>query len=288
MLPITAIILTYNEELNIEKCLKSIPDEINEIFVVDSYSDDNTLQIIETFRNVRVFQNVFETHSRQWIWALENLPISNDWIFGLDSDHVVTPQLREDLISLFRRGVDDIDGIYVNRKYKFLGRWIKYGGYYPKFLLKIFRKKKVRIDPNELLDHHFYINGKTVILESNIIEENFKEIDISFWSCKHVNYSKRLANELIDNDINNFVGKEKNTPDYKTFRYKKFFYNLPLFARPLFYFTYRYFIRLGFLDGREGLIFHFLHAFWFRFLVDAEIYGLEKKRKNEIYKYPSK
>lgn len=279
MLPITVVVLTFNEELNIEKCLRSISDEIDEIFIVDSYSDDETLRIINKFKNVKVFQNEFETHSKQWIWALDNLPISNEWVFGLDSDHEVTAQLWKDLINLFQKGVDDLDGLYVNRKYKFLGKWIKFGGYYPKYLLKIFRKNKVRINPNELLDHHFNIKGKTTIMKSDIIEENLKEKDLSFWCDKHIKYSKRLATEIVSNDINYFINVEKNSPDYKTYRHKKLFYNLPLFLRPILYFFYRYFIRLGFMDGREGLVFHFLHALWFRFLVDAEIYQIKNNRK---------
>ncbi|MGH7884209.1 MAG: glycosyltransferase family 2 protein [Thermodesulfobacteriota bacterium] len=279
-LPLTVVILTFNEELNIEKCLNSVADYVNGIFIVDSYSTDKTLEIAKNFENVVIFQNKFETHSKQWLWALKNLPIKNDWIFGLDCDQTVTNKLWIELIDLFKNGVDNFDGLYIKRKYIFMGKWIKYGGFYPKYLLKIFRKNKVIVDSNELVDHHFFINGTTKLLENDIIEENYNENNLSFWTYKHIKYAERFAVEFSKKNEHNNKLSLDGTPDQKIITNKTIFYKLPAFLRPFLYFIYRYFIRLGFLDGRQGLIFHFLHALWFRFLVDAKIFELKNNEKS--------
>ncbi len=275
-LPISVIILTYNEELNIEKCLKSITNYVNNIYIVDSYSDDKTLEIANKFNNVDVLQHEFETHSKQWLWALENLSIETEWIFGLDSDQTITKELWSELESLFPVLPEDVHGLYVKRKYIFMGKWIRYGGFYPKYLLKIFKKDKVRIDSDELVDHHFYIDGRTKLLNNDIIEENHKEDDLSFWTDKHIKYAERFALEYTKKNGSSGKASTKGSPDQRISQNKSIFYKLPPFLRPFLYFFYRYIIRLGFLDGKQGLIFHFLHALWFRFLVDAKIYELKK------------
>ena len=273
-LPITAIILTYNEELNIEKCLSSLEGWLDEIIVLDSNSTDSTLKIVEKYTD-KLFINKFETHSKQWKWALENLPISNDWVFGLDSDQSVSAGLKEKLIQLFANDIPGTDGYYVKRRQIFLGQWIRYGGYYPKYLLKLFKKDKVFIDGDELVDHHFYIESNTEVIEGDIIEDNIKERDLSFWIDKHLKYAELLANEIV-NEKNIKKERKVSGPDLKTKRAKNIYYSFPMFVRPILYFIWRYIFQLGFLDGRKGFIFHFFQALCFRFIVDAKIYELNK------------
>ncbi|MEO0166094.1 MAG: glycosyltransferase family 2 protein [candidate division WOR-3 bacterium] len=279
-LPISVIILTYNEEKNIEECLKSVYGWVEEIFIVDSYSTDKTLEIAKKYTD-KIYQHEFETHTKQWQWALKTLPVISDWIFGLDADQRVSIELKRELESLFSNNLTDVDGVYVSRRQIFLGRWIKYGGYYPKYLLKIFKKDKVFFDESDYVDHHFYVKGKTIILKSDIIEDNVKERDSSFWLKKHIKYAELHAMEFLmplNKKINpSFAG----SPDERTLFLKNIYQRLPLFIRPFLYFFHRYFFRLGFLDGKEGLIFHFLQGFWYRFLVDAKIYEIEKRARVE-------
>ena len=210
-IPITAIILTYNEEKNIDKCVSSLSGWIDEIIVLDSNSTDSTIDIVENYTK-KIFLHEFETHSKQWNWALENLPIKNEWVIGLDSDQSVSEELKNKLFEVFNNQANEYDGYYVRRKQIFLGKWIKYGGYYPKYLLKIFRKDKVVIDESELVDHHFYVEGETGVIESDIIEDNAKERDLSFWFKKHINYAELFANEVINNKKSQLEQKDLSGP----------------------------------------------------------------------------
>ncbi|MGC8660870.1 MAG: glycosyltransferase family 2 protein, partial [Desulfomonilaceae bacterium] len=175
-------------------------------------------------------------------------------------------------------------GIYVKRRVYFLGKWIKHGNYYPVWLLRIWRYGKGYCE-QRLMDEHIKISeGKTVNFNNDIVDDN--KNDISWWTQKHNNYSTREAVDIL-NIIYNFVSYDDITPRFfgnqvQRKRWLKYIYaKMPLFVRPFLYFVYRYFIKLGFLDGKEGLIFHFLQGFWYRFLVDAKIYEIEKKASKE-------
>ncbi len=275
-LPISAVILTYNEEKNIQTCLDSIKDFAQDIFIVDSFSTDKTLEIVKNYTD-KIIQHKFETHTKQWKWALEELPIKTEWVFTPDADQSITDKLKKSFIHFLKNDLRDISGLYVSRKQIFLGRWIKYGGYYPKYLLKAFKKDKVLIDANELVDHHFYVNGKTMKLDGDLIENNLKENDLDFWSTKHLKYAELLAKEELSSSRLKYSCPEIATPHWISQQLKRTYTNMPLFLRAFSYFLYRYFIKFGFLDGREGLIFHFLQGCWFRFLVDAKIYEMKKR-----------
>jgi glycosyltransferase involved in cell wall biosynthesis len=275
--PITAVILTYNEELNLASCLRSLVECVSEIFVVDSGSSDKTLTIAKDHRAI-VIQHPFETHARQWAWALEHLPCRHEWILGLDADQRLTPELGAEIARLFR---DDsatlaaVDGFYVKRRQVFRGQWIRFGGYYPKHLLKLVRRNRVSIDTCDLVDHHFVVRGRTEMLRHDLIEENKKEDDISFWTEKHIRYAALLAQEELLREtagaIAPVVPALLGSPDERALWRKRLWRHLPHYLRPFMYFGYRYFLRLGFLDGKQGLIFHFLHACWFRLLIDVKL-----------------
>jgi glycosyltransferase involved in cell wall biosynthesis len=271
-IPVSVIILTYNEEKNLLSTLEGVVNLVDEIFIVDSFSTDTTLDIAKEY-NAVVYQNKFETHTKQWLYALTNLPITNGWILGLDADQKITIELKNELKELFKGGDPPFDGYYIKRKMFFLGQWIRYGGYYPRYLLKLFRKDKVFLDAGELMDHHFYVNGYTSSLYSDMIEDNKNET-LQFWLTKHVRYAKLQAQEEIERTREhvktnaNILGNQ----DERRQSLKNIWEMAPLFLRPFIYFLYRYFFQLGFLDGRVGIIFHFLQAFWYRFTVDALIY----------------
>jgi glycosyltransferase involved in cell wall biosynthesis len=277
------IVLTFNEEDNLEACLRSVARSCREAFVVDSGSTDNTVEIAR--RHARVEHHPFETHARQWKWAMDNLPLSTDWVLALDADQRLTPELEGELQKLFSHGVipEDVDGFYINRRQVFKGRWIRHGGYYPKYLLKLFRVSKVQLDSGDLVDHHFYVPGRTEKLRHDLVEENQKENSISFWIQKHNRYAVLMAHEELErrNTPKSLMKPAVcGSPDQRVLWRKNFWYKCPSYFRPCLYFVYRYCFRLGFLDGNQVVIFHFLQAFWFRLLVDINIEELRDSAAN--------
>jgi hypothetical protein len=177
----------------------------------------------------------------------------------------------------------DVSGFYFNRKNYFKGRWIKHGGYFPKYLLKMFRTGVGYSDLNENMDHRFIVPGKTLIWNDGyLIEENTKENRISFWIEKHNRYSEQIAVEELERHLNirqqTLAPKIFGSPDEKIAYLKSYWWRMPLYLRPVIYFSYRYFFKLGILDGKQGFIFHFLQGFWFRLIVDIKI----EEKKNDI------
>ena len=280
-LPISCVILTYNEEKNLTRTLKSVSQWVGEIFIVDSFSTDKTLKLAEEFTD-KIYQHCFNSHVQQWSWAFKKLPFSFQWCLALDADQVVSLDLQNELKKIFKNLPLDFEGFYINRRQIFQGKWIRFGGYYPKYLLRLFKLKAVYCDERELVDKHFYVNGKTAILKSDIIEENYKENNISFWIEKHNRYSSLLAQEEVRFKNDNYRDLIKpclwGNPDQSILYFKRSYYRFPLYIRSFIYFLYRYLLRLGFLDGRKGLLFHFLQGFWYRLLVDIKVEELKRQR----------
>jgi exosortase/archaeosortase family protein len=281
------IILTYNEELHLPRLLRSVAELDAPIFILDSGSTDNTLNIAAEY-NAVVLNHAFENHPKQWDFALKNFDIKTPWVICLDADQVVTPELKAKLLNFKDEDYKDIDGIYFNRKNYFKGRWIKHGGYSPFYLLKMIRFGVGYSDLNENMDHRFIVPGKTVVWKDGyIVEENLKENNIKFWIDKHNRYSDLVAAEEVERMLNlrtqtlkpNFWG----SPDERTARFKQLWWQLPRYTRPILYFIYRMFFQLGILDGREGVIFHFLQAYWFRLIVDVKIDEILKYQHPEKY-----
>lgn len=271
---LSIIILTYNEEKNIHKCLSSLKALDAPIYIIDSFSSDQTESIAKNF-GAKFIQNKFETHVKQWQFALNIPEIQSEWILGLDADQELTTALVSE-IQIVLNSKPQANGFYLNRRNYFMGQWIKHGGYYPRYLLKLFRKNAVYLDENEMMDHHFYVNGNTAKLKNDLIENNLKE-DLSFWISKHNQYATLQATEEVKGSYSS-KGRWFGDQDERRLFIKARWNQLPLFLRPFLYFTYRYIVQLGFLDGVKGLIFHFLQAFWYRFLVDAKIYELRKRK----------
>ncbi len=276
-LPISAIILTYNEERNLPECLQSLHGWIDEVLIVDSGSTDRTQDIARSF-GAQVVEHSFETHAKQWAWALEQLSLRYDWIIGLDADQRVTPELRNELCALFNvqpERLTNIEGIYIKRRQIFRGAWIRHGGYYPKYLLKLFRRDSVFVDPQDLMDHHFYVSGKSIKLQHDILEDNQKEQSIAFWIEKHNRYAILHAREELKRRGAQHTwplhAALLGNPDQQVIWLKQRWDHMPLYVRPFLYFFLRYFILLGFLDGKQGFIFHFLQGFWYRLLVDIHL-----------------
>jgi glycosyltransferase involved in cell wall biosynthesis len=280
MIPVTLIVTTRNEEANIEKCLQSAYGFIDQVFVIDSESEDRTVDISRRYAEVI---NLPYDHSKiiPWIyqWALDNLPIRNEWVLILEADQQLTEALKRELEKLFSKTEIAENAFYVRRAQIFRGKQLRFGGYGSKYMLKLFRRSAGELDPEES-DTRVYVKGKIGKLRSPIIEENQKENDILFYLQKHLRYADTFAREELyrrEHGIN-FKLRPRlfGTPDERTLWLKSMYFRTPLYVRPFVYFIYRYFILLGFLDGKQGSIFHFLQAFWFRLILDIRLEELQK------------
>jgi glycosyltransferase involved in cell wall biosynthesis len=283
--PYSFIVLTYNEELHLQRFLESVADLRAPVFVVDSGSTDATLSIAHEF-GAQVLHNVFENHPQQWDFALKNCPIQTPWVIGLDADHVLTPELKQRLLNFRDEDFAGINGVYFNRKNFFKGRWIKHGGYYPFYLLKMFRYGVGYSDISEKMDHRFAVPGKTIIWkDGHILEQNLKENRISFWIDKHNRYSDLVAQQEVERMQTGFQSAERpafwGSPNERKAWFKKRWHKLPRYVRPALYFTQRMVFQLGIFDGRTGIIFHFLQGFWFRLIVDIKIDELLKQQQHD-------
>ena len=281
--PVTVIVLTKNEERNLSNCLQSVAGWCQQMFVVDSGSTDGTFEIANQFGALVVY-HAFAGHTRQWNWALRNLPFACEWALCLDADQQVTPALRYEITSVLT-GIQATpqSGFYLKRRQIFRGKWIRHGGYYPKLLLKLFRHELAWCDENERLDSRFYVKGKIGILKHDLIEDNQNEHNMTFWIDKHNRYATAQAMEELERRGHALSWAIEprlcGTPDQRTLFFRNFWYRcLPLYVRPFLLFFYRYFLRLGFLDGKQGLIFHFNQSLWFRLLVDTKLEELAQDR----------
>lgn len=274
---ISAVILTFNEETNIRACLESIRDVVSEIFIVDSGSTDRTLQIAGEY-NCKIINHHFENYSLQRNWALENLPISNDWILNLDADHRVTTELKNELKIIFDKNIPSgVNGFLTSRRTIFMGKWIRHGGHYPTYHSVLFKKGKGYCEIKKY-DQHFKVEGDLVKLKGDVID--IITDSLFNFTSRHNKWSGLEATEQysgIKNEEGVIESSRKGNAIQKRRYLKTIYEKFPLFLRPLMYFIIRYLFRLGFLDGTRGFIFHFLQGFWFRFLIDAKIYELKKK-----------
>lgn len=277
---VTVLILTYNEEQHLARAIASVRSFAQQVIVVDSFSTDRTVEIARGL-GATVLQNRWENnHARQFNWGLDHAPIAGDWVMRLDADEYVTPELAEEIGRRLAGLPADVSGIYVKRRIHFLGRWIRHGGMYPMWVLRVWRAGRGRCE-NRWMDEHIRLNeGVSVRFDHDLVDENLN--DLSWWTEKHNRYAVREAADLLNmkyqfaayDDLAALPGVEQSK--IKRWIKERVYARLPLFVRPGAYFVYRYFLRLGFLDGRPGLVWHVLQGFWYRFLVDAKVYEAER------------
>ena len=159
-------------------------------------------------------------------------------------------------------------------------RWMRHGGYYPTWLLRIWRHDSGIMEQRWMDEHIKLTSGNATFFENDIVDDN--KNDLAWWITKHNNYSIKEAVEIL-NIIYEFriddgvEPKMFGTQEERKRKLKHIYARLPLFWRPFIYFIWRYFVRLGFLDGKSGIVWHFLQGFWYRFLVDALIYEIYSK-----------
>lgn len=265
--PVAAIVLACNEERNIGACLDTLAPWVQQLFVVDSGSTDRTIAIARA-RGATVVAHPFEHYGAQRNWALDHLPIAAPWVLHVDADERVTPELRASIAEVAARDEASTVGYLVARRTMFMGRWIRHGGHYPAWHLRLMRAGAGRCE-DRLYDQHFYVDGPVRKLQGDLIDTITP--DLATFTMRHARWA---ALEAAESDAAANTGRIRgrlaggNAIERR--RWLRGWYGrMPLLVRPLLYFGYRYVVRLGFLDGRAGLVFHVLQGFWFRFLVDA-------------------
>lgn len=267
----TVIILTKNEETDIERCIRSVEGWVKRIVIVDSGSTDRTVEIAERLGVEIVRHEPFVDYGRQFNWAIDNLRIKTTWVFRLDADEVITPELRKELEKeLEHHATDDVSGFMMRYKVEFMGRYLMHGGFYPFQKITIFKYGKGRFEERAMGEHIVLSEGRCVYLRNDAIHHTLKTLDL--YINKHNWYATREVQDYFDVRS----GRENALLDGQPERAKKLrdglYYHLPMFLRAKLFFWYRYYLRLGFLDGTPGYIFAFLQAYWYRTLVDAKIY----------------
>jgi glycosyltransferase involved in cell wall biosynthesis len=281
--PISFLIPVKNEAANLPRCLESIT-WAGEVFVVDSGSTDATAEIAKSY-GAKVVQFHFSgTWPKKKNWALENLPFSFDWVFILDADEVLPAQAMEETLSSVTSGAHD--GYWINRRYFFLGKWLKHA-YYPNWNLRLFKHKLGRYEMLTALDtasgdnevhEHIVLNGTSGFLTTVMDHYAFPSVDV--FIEKHNRYSNWEAKVALDENSSNKAVTKPLAKTGGSFALRRQLKNLSrhLPFRPLLRFLYVYIWQKGFLDGVEGYYFACLHGLY-EFLVVIKTFELKKQGK---------
>jgi glycosyltransferase involved in cell wall biosynthesis len=277
-LPITAIVMTYNEERNLRACLESVRPWVEDIFVVDSFSTDRTLAMAAEYGCV-VEKHPFRNQAEQFQWALDTLRLRTEWVLRLDADERWTAEGFREL----RTVIADprISAVSVRRRIMFMGRWMKHGGLYASEFVRVFRRGHASVE-RRWMDEHLHVSGKIASSNIDVIEANYdRQENVALWTTKHNDYSTREAIDMLlraedPASVDSIADIRGDKTARKRWLKENVYGRAPLFVRPIAYFVYRYFFKLGFLDGVPGLIFNVLQGFWYRFLVDVKVYQLQR------------
>ena len=268
---ITVIILTYNEEMHVERCISSAKQLTDSIYIIDSYSSDSTLALASKAK-VKCLSRKFDSHSHQFNWGLEQIEPC-DWVIRLDADEYMEPDLVASISSSVVKSGKSIHGFAFNRRIKFLGKDIFHGGVFPVEVVRMFRYGSGIVEPR-LMDEHIIVNGKTPCLDGELIDDNLNSL--TWWIEKHNRYSSLEALESLCAKYRTVVKQNLSGATLKRRGMKEIYMKAPVAFRASLLFGYRYFIRLGLLDGFYGFLFHFLQGYWYRLIVDAKFKLLDE------------
>jgi glycosyltransferase involved in cell wall biosynthesis len=276
---LAVVMLAYNEEKHIARALESVAGIAREIFIIDSSSTDRTAELARGYGAI-VLQREFTSCARLFQWALDNAPITASWIMKLDADEVIEPDLGAKISAELPTLGEDVVGVNLKRKHIFLGRWIRHGGRYPVILLRIWRRGCGRVEDRWMDEHVIVWGGRTVTFEGGFADHNLN--DLTFFTNKHNKYATREAvdvivrrRELLARDTGLSVQGSSLQAAVKRFVKEKIYNRVPYQIAAPAYFLYRLIFQLGFLDGKEGLVYHGLQGLWYRFLVGAKLDELE-------------
>lgn len=261
---------------------------MKEVFIIDSYSKDRTLDIVKEFQKsldaagdtkITVLQNKWVNYATQFNWALDKAHIKTVWTLRLDADEYLCEDLVEELNSKLDKEPEDVTGISFLLRRVWMGRIIR-RGLPPILQMRLFRTGKARSEVRQMDEHLELLEGHGVDYNGEWADDNLN--DISWWTQKHVGYAIREATDLLDIEYNLTGASDEDrnrniTSDARAKRMRKHSYaKKPLFFRAFAYFCYRYFFRLGLLEGQEGFMWHFFQRLWYRMLVDAKVYEVKK------------
>ncbi len=284
MLDISVIILTYNEEIHIRRCLERISPIVKAIFLIDCFSTDKTIEIAQCFDNVTILQNQWVNYATQFNWGLQHAPIQTKWVLRLDADEYLTEELVEELKIKLPQLSTQYTGVIFPLRRVFLGKAIRKG--MPKVkLLRLFQYGKGQSEVRLMDEHIQLLEGEAIEFEHEFADDNLN--NLSWWSQKHIGYAIREAVDLLDieydltgsakEDENRVISEQAKEKRFKKHKYAK----QPLFWRSFAYFCYRYFFKLGFTEGKEAFLWHFLQGWWYRTLVDAKVFEIKKACGND-------
>ena len=281
MIDVTIIVLTKNEEINLPDCLESVKDFAKRVVVVDSGSSDRTEEIAIAY-GADFYVHDFENYARQFNWGIDNTNIDTKWIFRLDADERLTPELCAELEKLTEEHADDnVNGITMEAWLYFMGRKIKHGCHNKRKLM-LFKTGIGRIEDRKMDEHTVLACGTSVYAKNRFIHYDFK--DMTHWINKMNWYATREMQDYYEfkNGQEYELIDEKDSAISGT-RKKKFgiYYKFPMFFRSWLLFVYYYIVKLGFLDGKEGFVYHYMYHRWYRTLVDSKI--LEQKMTNREF-----
>lgn len=278
---LAVVILTHNEARHIARALDHLAPIASEVFLIDSGSTDSTIEIAEA-RGASVLRNPWTNYAQQFQWGLDNAPITADWVMRLDADEIIEADLAAEIADKLNTLPPAVTGVNLKRKHIFMDRWIRHGGRYPLTLLRIWRRGKARIEQRWMDEHMLLTEGTAVTFEGGFADHNLN--DLTFFTDKHNKYAAREAIDVLNQKYGLFTRDEaldarsaSAAASGKRWLKEGLYNRLPFWVGPLGYFLYRYIVQLGFLDGREGLIYHGLQGGWYRFLVAAKIVELDRE-----------
>lgn len=265
----TIIILTRDEEVNIRRCIESVKGLAKRIVVVDSGSTDKTIEIAKSL-GADIYLHPWKHYADQFNWALDNTSINTKWVFRFDADECMTPELYSEIVEACNvHQNDDVHAMMMRYKIYFLGKFLKYGGAYPFLKITIFKPEYGRFENRALGEHVVMTEGRTIDLANDCIHYDFK--DLTSFIDKHNKYATREVEDYLEiasgRQLESLYGKPESARKLRD----NVYYKMPLFWRAKWYFWYRYYIKMGFLDGYQGKVFAFIQAYFYRFLVDAKI-----------------
>lgn len=272
---ITAIILSFNEEVHIARCIERLWPVVERIVVVDSFSTDRTVEIAKSL-GAEVIQNKWKNYAAQFQWGVNNAHITTDWTMRIDSDEYLEDGLKETLLREVPTLPPEVTACDFKLKVIFKGQFIRWGGYYKTILTRLWRTGSGEIEQRWMDEHIVLKHGERKrLFGGDLVDENLK--DLTWWTDKHNGYATRQMIDFISLEQPLFpVDQRVRADSNKTAKWKRFLRNIvyagaPLYLRAVLYFIQRYFFRLGFLDGKKGFVWHFLQGFWFFVLMDAKV-----------------
>ena len=283
MLDLTVIILTKDERLHIARCLENVNQIAKKVYVVDCHSSDGTQQIAHEHGAEVVEHDWPGNQAEQFNWALDNLPIDTEWILRLDADEYLTEELKAELEAYIPSTTYEVSAIVFPLGRAFMGRVLKHGIVNGVSMIRMFRRGKARYE-NRVMDEHLKVlDGVTHTCKAKFVDDN--RMPLSFFISKHNQYAGREARLLLEaevgvdsaDDTESQYAKEVVAKRAQKAKYAR----MPLFWRSTGYFLYRYILKMGFLDGKEGFMWDFLQGWWYRTLVDAKIYEIKKRCGND-------